>query len=222
MSCKQIARRLLAFICVAACTLWGATASAITIDLSTGVAAYKYLSPGSGGSIYDAALMNPSAFPVSSPYITNLGGAKWISQKDNPNGDGEIGDYIFFTYFDLTGLDPSTASITGKVRSDNGLVDVNLNGTTSAGVSSGSTFNINQGSLPTINITSGFLPGQNVLVFKINNEACPNCGIGGNPVGLLSNVQLTATAVPVPPAAWLFGSAVLGLSGFGRRKSSAA
>ena len=32
--------------------------------------------------------------------------------------------------------------------------------------------------------------------------------------------QLNASAVPVPASAWLFGSALVGIGGFGRRKSS--
>jgi len=40
---------------------------------------------------------------------------------------------------------------------------------------------------------------------------------GGTMKGTLSNTQ-TITAVPVPAAAWLLGSGLIGLVGYGRKK----
>ena len=37
----------------------------------------------------------------------------------------------------------------------------------------------------------------------------------------LGGVGLTITAVPVPAAVWLFGSGLLGLAGFARRRTAA-
>jgi hypothetical protein len=34
------------------------------------------------------------------------------------------------------------------------------------------------------------------------------------------NIQTTVAAVPIPGAVWLFGSALLGMIGYGRRKTA--
>jgi len=48
--------------------------------------------------------------------------------------------------------------------------------------------------------------------------------VGGSPLldrTFLDNVLIDATVVPLPAAAWLFGSGLLGLVGIGRRKKAA-
>lgn len=45
--------------------------------------------------------------------------------------------------------------------------------------------------------------------------------LGANTSAVVGTINLTPSAVPVPAAAWLFGSALAGLLGLSRRKSAA-
>ncbi len=83
--------------------------------------------------------------------------------------------------FDLTGLDPTTASISGTGSADDSAI-IRLNGN-----ATGQTFpafNV----LSTFSITSGFIAGVNTLDFVVSNG-----GAGPNPTGLLVN-SLSGTA----------------------------
>jgi hypothetical protein len=44
------------------------------------------------------------------------------------------------------------------------------------------------------------------------------CTFNGDVCKGISNVEITFSEVPVPAAAWLFGSALVGLMGFKRKK----
>lgn len=46
----------------------------------------------------------------------------------------------------------------------------------------------------------------------------PGCVVYDNPMGILAFAGVSVSAVPVPAAAWLFGSGLLGLVATGRRK----
>ena len=48
----------------------------------------------------------------------------------------------------------------------------------------------------------------------------PNAGPNGDAFGI-DNIEYGVSTVPVPAAAWLFGSAILGMFGFSRRKTHA-
>jgi hypothetical protein len=214
-----VKHRLLLLVLGITGLLWGAQAgAALVADLSTGSAVYTLESPGvvTGAT----ATMNPSLFPASGPYLTDLGSALWISKASDPNGSAAVGDYYFQTTFDLTGYVVGTAWITGSVRSDNALLDVRLNGN-SLGISSGGSITSFADASPVSlgTITTFFVPGLNTLTFVVNNADCGGCT---NPVGLLSNAQANADPVPIPAAIWLLGSSLLGLIGLARRKSFAS
>lgn len=190
----------------------GPADAAIVTDLTTGSATYTLVSPSAVTG--PTAPMTVAGFPVSTNYITDLGSALWIGNASNPNGDSPVGEYYFQTTFDLTGYDPSTASITGGVRTDNALLDIFLNATSLGINSGGSEVPFGDPSPISLSISSGFLPGLNTLTFRINNTDCNGCT---NPFGLLTNAQVNADPVPLPTAIWLLGSA-LGWLGILRRK----
>lgn len=70
----------------------------------------------------------------------------------------------------------------------------------------------------------GTLPGLWDLVFFGSgfNNAAGKLALFGNASGIfLEGEVFAASAVPVPAAAWLFGSALLGLAGVGRKRKAA-
>jgi len=82
-----------------------------------------------------------------------------------------------------------------------------------------STRTASQGNAPFAAHLAGFLSGGCVNESTGAATACSSAYIGGGfplPVGELASVS----SVPVPPAIWLLGSALLGLVAFGRRRAA--
>lgn len=142
--------------------------------------------------------------------------SRWIGPNSGSDLNGPAGNYTYETRFDLTGFDPSSASITGSWTTDNDGVDILLNG-----ISLGLTTPIRSFDGPSLpfSFTSGFISGTNILDFVVHNE--------GGPTAL--RVELSGTAdpeqgqgqgvsdVPVPAAFWLFGSVFASLMGMRRK-----
>ena len=132
-------------------------------------------------------VVNDSGFPIP-PWLANGPASKWIApQADQSNGNLG-GDYKYRISFDLTGLEPSTAVVTGHWTSDNLGPDVRLNGAT--------TGLTGDGNFPTLGnaftISTGFIAGLNTLDFVVNNG-----GTSANPTGV--RVELSGTANFQPP-----------------------
>src|SRR6266542_4082952 len=116
-------------------------------------------------------VVTDTLFPiVTGPWLASGPNSKWIAPQANQSSGNQPGDYEYRLTFDLTGLEPSTAIISGRWTSDNGGPDVLLNG-----VSTGATSD-----------------GNFTLDFVVNNGA-PEI----NPTGL--RVELSGTADPQPP-----------------------
>ena len=112
-------------------------------------------------------------------------GSAWIGPA---NGDtiAPVGDYTYTVNFDLTGLDPRSASIKGALAADN-VVTILLNGTDTGFMhpDEPSAFR----SLEPFSIKAGFVSGMNTLEFLVNNDAGPS-GI------LVANLK--GNALPLP------------------------
>ena len=161
------------------------------------------------GAASGAPFVTTSAggFPIP-PWVGDSQNSAWVTPA--PDTNGPDGDYFYSLIFDLTGLDPSTASIFGQWSVDNTGVDILLNGAPTGnanpnGFGGFTDFNISaaQGAL--------FSAGLNTLTFQVNNGAPPG------PTGLRVDF-LSATAaplVPEPSSAWLLAT---GLGFFASRR----
>ncbi len=145
----------------------------------------------------DPASPGPSAFVVTDtlfpivtgPWLASGPSSKWIAPKTDQSVGSASGDYRYRTTFDLTGLDPATAVLSGRWTSDNGGVDILING-----LGTGITYDGNFGAFSaTWTINAGFVDGTNTVDFVINNA-----GTTANPTAI--RIELSGTAdLPPPP-----------------------
>lgn len=172
-----------------------------------------------------------SAFPFAG--ATN---ASWADNALNPGGyptSGWIGPvadvstlasfivpgtYIYTTTFDLTGLDPATATLAGLVAADNG-VDIYLNGNLVTGFNYAdfSAFTDDRFPNQSFAINSGFLVGLNTLEFRVANGDNTDAD---SPTGLRVAIAGTANplvAVPEPTSMAILGLGLVGLAAVRRR-----
>jgi hypothetical protein len=136
---------------------------------------------------------------ASSSWIDAPPDSLWISPFDQSTTAPEITYYYRIT-FDLSGLDPSTAIISGMWSTDNdSTMYINDQYT-------GNSLGIyGYESLSPFTVSTGFVEGINVLEFRVNNSPSPFL----NPTALLvSDISGSANPVPIP------SSIVLLLSGF--------
>ena len=142
------------------------------------------------------------------PWLADGPNSRWIGVTPWMGEWRTTGTYTFRTAFDLTGMIPSSASISLNIASDN-TCDVYLNGvhagitTPFAGFASFSAYSIN----------TGFINGVNTLDFSVYEP-------GSTPSGLRVELTGTANAVPEPTVVVLAGLAGLSLIAV-RRKQQA-
>lgn len=229
-------QRVLALVAAGVVALAGATpahAAPITGLFNTGVGPtgiplgdnaadpHYALVAASGGfvSVFPPAptrTITADGFPIP-PWLANSATSRWIVPgPTDGDANAAVGNFIYRTTFDLTGLDPATASISGQWATDNQGLAILLNGAP--------TGNVNTSEFTTFTafaINSGFASGLNTLDFVVSN--------GGGPTGL--RVQgITGTAepitgvAPVPEPATLAAFGLMGAAGFGyvRRRMKGA
>jgi PEP-CTERM motif len=209
---KSLARHVLTFVLIVVITS-GVARSTVAGSISlfnTGIDATG--TPLSGGST------DPHWTIVSGPGITTPQAAVVVSNQSpfglyaqdpnsrwiwvNSSGNGAINSpYDFRLTFDLTGLNPSTASITGSWGVDN-VGQIELNGTT-VGIGSG-TLTLpnfedgNFGVLHSFALTNGFVAGINTIDILATDLGNPG---GLNVTSLVGTAQVSQ-AVP-EPASWM-------------------
>ena len=138
-------------------------------------------------------------------WVPNNSTSQWV--WENASGLPVNVTRTFRTTFDLTGLDASTASISGTWATDNSGLDILINSNSTLNTSPGF------GSYSSFAISSGFVSGLNTLDFVVQDVG----GISGFRVGSLAG---TASPIPEPTTMLLLGSGLIGLAGFRRRMAT--
>lgn len=164
-------------------------------------------SPGAGVSNITPVTFNCCYF-ADQPSGTN-GNSRWISVNANGSNAG-AGTYIFELTFSLAGLDPTSATITGRFAADNHST-IKLNGTVVPG--STDTF----GAYTNFSISSSFVAGTNKLDFVVVDDGAPM----GLRVDSLAGTANLSAATPEPGSLALvfLGAGLLGAAGFRKRFS---
>ncbi|MDE5122048.1 MAG: hypothetical protein O4965_19025 [Trichodesmium sp. St19_bin1] len=141
-------------------------------------------------------VMNENNIPAS--WVSHSSNSNWIWEK--ATGKPTHVTRTFRTTFDLTGLDPNTASISGKWAVDNQGLDILVNG-----ISTGQT-NFGFEELTTFNINSGFVDGLNTLDFVAKD-------LGHISGFLVDSISGNADAIPqsAPEGSSLLSLLVVGL-----------
>lgn len=114
--------------------------------------------------------------------------SQWVAPRGIATQGDSSGTYDYVTTFDMTGLDPTTASLSGLWATDN-LGSIFLNGVDTGQATS--SFR----SFTSFFITSGFTSGINTLDFRVVNT--PNNGFP-NPTGLRVQISGSAGVLPTP------------------------
>lgn len=237
---------------LAATALVAALGLATTVAQANPIAIYNTGTAASGSGLATAGAADPhwtmcsttptttapsspcATTPVSATVVNQQPGvwatnaaSQWIGPKANEStgagGTDPAGYYIYQTTFDLTGLIPGTAQLSGSFAVDNCVTAVFVNGTNvgianpSASSNCGISTNLTSFLNFSIGPGSGFINGINTLTFVMQNGA----GASGNPSGL--NVLVSGTAepslsVPEPAPLGLFGLGLLGLGGMWLRR----
>jgi hypothetical protein len=121
-----------------------------------------YAGPTSAPAVADDVLFGGCCGLV--PWMTNGPSSKWISIANAEFVPSGLVSYDIM--FDLTGFDPASASITGGMAADGNVVDVRING----GSTAQTTLFNSWDHFTSFSVNGGFQSGLNVLTFIVNHE----------------------------------------------------
>jgi hypothetical protein len=156
-----------------------------------------------GGTSETRVRTSSGGFPIP-PWVGDNTISAWIGPNNAADLDGPGGDYTYRTTFDLTGLIPGTASISGQWSTDNLGVDILINGvSTGQSITNPALFH----QFSTFTVDSGFVEGINTLDFVVRNEPHD----GRNPTGLRVEMTGTAAIIPEPMSALSWGFGMIGV-----------
>lgn len=151
------------------------------------------------------SVVYPYGFPfLPSLWTTAITDAQWIAPQTHYE-DFRVdpaGMYWYQTTFDLTGLIPATAVISGLWASDD-CGEIYLNGVPTGQTTSSTPYCLARPHPFTL--TSGFVAGINTLSFLVENYSFS----AGNPTGIIVSLSGTAEHAPEPVAVGLLGSGLL-------------
>jgi hypothetical protein len=141
-----------------------------------------------------AVTVDNAIWPIfGGPWVPNNPLSRWIG----PDGSsqGPAGNYTYRTTFNVpANAILSSVNVSGLWGTDDGSIDILINGSSTGSVSAGFT------SLVPFNIGSGFVFGVNTLDFALNNA--------GGPTGLRVDKVVGTYQVPEPATAFLVLSAM--------------
>ncbi len=157
----------------------GVNDSGITLGSGAADPHYSVLSPAGAGIVINSA-------NIPGTWVPNDSTSRWIWQTATGQPTDVTRD--FRISFDLTGLIPASASISGTWSTDNTGLDIFLNGSSTGNTCGGFTGFCN------FSVTSGFIAGINTLDFRVNDYGV----ISGLRVGSILGTAAPSTTVPEP------------------------
>lgn len=196
----QLVRHCFFFL---ACGLMASTALAVPIPglFNTGVDNSGTPLPNGAVDPHWVLSAGPAGVPTAiagdprpGSWVANTPTSRWVTPFANGNSSPGAGTYLYDLTFDLTGFDPTTATISGDWSSDNNS-SVLLNGVPFATHSGGTSAFLTFDSFST---GTGFLPGINTLTIQVVNQ--------GGPTGAhVNELRGDASLIPEPGCMLLAG-----------------
>lgn len=124
---------------------------------------------------------------IAGGWAPAISGTKWINPSHSGSGSQSFGiySYTYSTTFDLAGLNPATAILSGLLQADD-EVTLFLNGNQVSAINFGTYTRTTPFSIGS-EYSSAFLPGMNILSFRVINS-------GNYATGFDATISGTATS----------------------------